>query len=167
MNEYLLTINKFSRPGRKSTRPKTTLTLHWTQWPNGTAHQVRADWESKKDYTGPAKPFGAAHIVIDDTESLLCIPLDEVAYHCGVPIGNETSIGIELCVKDKEGTMSLAALDRAVEVCAELCRQFNIPPEKILRHYDWSKKVCPKWFVDHPDEFEQFKKDVKDLLRPA
>ena len=60
MNEYLLTINKFSRPGRKSTRPKTTLTLHWTQWPNGTAHQVRADWESKKDYTGPAKPFGSA-----------------------------------------------------------------------------------------------------------
>ena len=30
----------------------------------------------------------------------------------------------------------------------------------MIRHYDVTEKICPKYFVDHPDAWEQFKKDV-------
>ena len=31
---------------------------------------------------------------------------------------------------------------------------------KVIRHYDVTGKNCPKYFVEHEDEWEQFKKDV-------
>ena len=30
----------------------------------------------------------------------------------------------------------------------------------MIRHYDVTGKNCPKYFVEHEDEWEQFKKDV-------
>ena len=30
----------------------------------------------------------------------------------------------------------------------------------VIRHYDVTGKICPKYFVEHEDEWEQFKKDV-------
>ena len=30
----------------------------------------------------------------------------------------------------------------------------------VIRHYDVTGKNCPKYFVEHEDEWEQFKKDV-------
>lgn len=184
MTEDLLTVASLSRPGTKSGRPKTSITLHWTEWPKASAKMVRDNWEFKKtleilqdaqgqyaNINGKRVPlanlFGSAHIAIDDRTDLLCVPLDEDAFHTGITIGNQTSIGIELCVLNTLGQMSQAVLERARRLVAELCREYNIPTNKIVRHFDWSNKRCPKWFVDHPDEFEQFKKDVKDLLRPA
>lgn len=184
MIEDLLTIHELSRPGRKSRRPKRSITLHWTQWPKATAKMVRDNWEFKKtleihrDPTGDyvvikgektltADLFGSAHICVDSDTELLAVPLNEDAYHTGVPIGNETSIGIELAVLDMTGRMAPEVVERAVKLCARLCVEHSIDPGKILRHYDWSQKVCPRWYVEHPGDFEQFKKDVKDLLRPA
>ena len=35
----------------------------------------------------------------------------------------------------------------------------------IIRHYDVTGKICPKYFVDHPEEWETFHKDVKNAIR--
>ena len=32
---------------------------------------------------------------------------------------------------------------------------------KNIRHYDVSRKCCPKWFVDNPKEWEKFKKELE------
>ena len=31
----------------------------------------------------------------------------------------------------------------------------------MIRHYDVTGKICPKYFVEHEDAWEQFKADVK------
>ena len=37
----------------------------------------------------------------------------------------------------------------------------------MIRHYDVTGKICPKWFTEHPDAWEQFKQDVAARLHPA
>jgi N-acetylmuramoyl-L-alanine amidase len=42
-----------------------------------------------------------------------------------------------------------------------LCIQFGIDPVwDIWTHNGITGKNCPKWFVDRPEKFEDFKRDV-------
>jgi N-acetylmuramoyl-L-alanine amidase CwlA len=36
--------------------------------------------------------------------------------------------------------------------------------EDVIRHYDITGKICPKYFVDDEDAWMQFKTDVKAIL---
>ena len=47
-----------------------------------------------------------------------------------------------------------------VELVGWLCQRFGLTSEQVIRHYDVTGKNCPKYFVEHEDEWEQFKKDV-------
>ena len=37
----------------------------------------------------------------------------------------------------------------------------------MIRHYDVTGKICPKYFVDHEDAWELFKGDVKAALEKS
>lgn len=54
-----------------------------------------------------------------------------------------------------------------MELCADICRRWELDPQHggLIRHYDVTGKICPKWFVDHPDAWEQFKDDVASAMR--
>ena len=52
-----------------------------------------------------------------------------------------------------------------MNLCAYLCVEFDLKPDDIIRHYDVTGKICPKYFVDHPEEWETFHKDVKNAIR--
>ena len=39
--------------------------------------------------------------------------------------------------------------------------------ENVIRHYDVTGKICPKYFVDHEDAWELFKGDVKAALEKS
>jgi N-acetylmuramoyl-L-alanine amidase CwlA len=47
---------------------------------------------------------------------------------------------------------------------AWLCKKFDLTEEDVIRHYDIKGKICPKYFVEHEEAWEQFKKDVKSRL---
>ena len=49
-----------------------------------------------------------------------------------------------------------------MELCADICKRWRLDPLNggLIRHYDVTRKHCPKWFVDHPADWEQFKRDV-------
>lgn len=36
----------------------------------------------------------------------------------------------------------------------------------MIRHYDVTRKVCPKWFVDAPQEWQKFKEAVAAKMTP-
>ena len=41
----------------------------------------------------------------------------------------------------------------------------KVDPEKdIIRHYDVTGKLCPKYYVEHPDAWEKLKKDAKSRI---
>jgi len=37
----------------------------------------------------------------------------------------------------------------------------------VIRHYDITGKICPKYFVENEDAWKQFKSDVKAVLDNA
>ena len=43
---------------------------------------------------------------------------------------------------------------------AWLCARFGLTSEQVIRHYDVTGKECPKYYVDHPDAWEQMKADI-------
>lgn len=56
-------------------------------------------------------------------------------------ITNSNSIGIEICV-NSDGNYDRAFLN-AVELTKYLMKELNIPLERVVRHYDASRKNCP------------------------
>ena len=39
-------------------------------------------------------------------------------------------------------------------------RQYNIPLENVIRHYDVTGKECPRYYVENPEAWERFRADV-------
>ena len=51
-----------------------------------------------------------------------------------------------------------------VHLTAWLCEKFGLTEEDVIRHYDVTGKICPKYFVDDEDAWITFKQDVKKRL---
>lgn len=132
------------------------LTIHSTANLKSTAQNER-DWlnnASNKTSTG-------FHIAVDDKEAIECIPLNVKAHHAGNSKGNNTSIGLEICESgDRQKT-----LDNAVKVTVKILRQFGWGVDKLRRHYDWSKKNCPRILnYNNWEGWTKFKDDVRKEL---
>lgn len=54
-----------------------------------------------------------------------------------------------------------------VQLTAWLCEKFSLTEEDVIRHYDITGKICPKYFVENEDAWRQFKSDVKAVLDNA
>lgn len=174
VSRNLLTVNPYSRPGDQLLDVRGVV-IHWVNNPGTTALNNRNYWESLKSQANVKKPvYASAHFVIDISGQIVqCIPTSEVGYHAGAlkftyEAGerfdnrpNQHTIGIELCHPDATGRFSQETWCAAVALAAHLCIQFNLNPRHDLwTHHGITGKICPKFFVDHPDAFERFKLDV-------
>lgn len=89
----------------------------------------------------------SAHFMVDDKIVIQLVDVNNIAWHVGdgkgkYGITNMNSIGVELCVnQDAKRDEALKNLKMIVSV---LMRIYNIPKERVVRHYDASKKLCPK-----------------------
>ena len=169
MKVELITLNKYSRPGKKF-HPK-GIAMHWMGDPGATAQQCRNYFDSLK---GGGR-YASAHYCIDAKEAIQCVPLDEMAYHVGshnytglakkryAPYPNSFLIGLELSHQDMTGEFESGTLRNAKIVCANLCERFDFnPTEDIVRHFDITGKFCPKWFVHNTYEWDLFQLSVKE-----
>ena len=159
IKQVLLTPNKYSRPRNKLQKVKKII-IHWVGNANTSAMANRNYFESLKI----KKKFASAHYIIGlEGEILQCIPENEIAYHATT--ANSYSIGIENCHPDWEGQFNSKTYKSLIELCTELCKCYNLDPEKdILRHYDISKKLCPKYYVENTQAWEKLKKDIKNKM---
>ena len=41
----------------------------------------------------------------------------------------------------------------------------DVPPDQVIRHYDVTGKICPKYYVEHEDAWKKFIRDVKLWIR--
>lgn len=175
----LLTVNPFSRPGKTLYALK-AIVVHWVGNAGSGAKQNRDYFESLKSQSlnDAAARYASAHFIVGLAgEVLQCVPTEETAYHAGAKVytpeakgrlghyPNNCTVGIELCHPDTDGHFSAATLDAATELSALLCIQAGIDPLKdIWTHHAVTGKICPKWFVEHPDEFENFKQGVAQAV---
>lgn len=116
------------------------LTVHSTGNPKSTAKNERA-WLTNPSNTSTT----GYHYVVDDKEVIEVAPPNMVMWHAGDGKGNGNmkSIGIEIC----ESGNRQKSLDNAVELIVYLMKVHNIGIDKVVRHYDWSKKNCP-WIMN-------------------
>ena len=66
----------------------------------------------------------------------------------------------ECCHKKENGKFTAQTQAALIQLCTYLCIKFDLTEENLIRHYDVTGKICPKYFVEHPDAWETFKKDV-------
>lgn len=82
---------------------------------------------------------------------------------------NSNSISIELCDDLKDGKIKATegTIANAIELCVNLMLKYNIPPERVIRHFDVTGKICPAYFVEDPAAWLAFKKRLSDAYKSS
>ena len=157
-----LTVNPYSRPGTKREHVR-DIVIHYVANPGTSAIQNRNYFEGLKDQSGSKTVSASSHYIIGaDGTILQCIPLDEVAY--GNYPRNEDTVSIECCHPDETGEFTDETYNSLVQLCAWLCMKFQLDAENVIRHYDVTGKICPKYFVENEDAWSNFKEDVQAAI---
>jgi len=158
ITEDFLEINEYSRPGTKLNKVK-SIFVHYTANPGTSAQQNRSYFANLA--TTHERPASAHFIIGYDGEVVQCIPLDEQAH--AVISRNEDSLSIECCYLDKEDAhFTQATYDTLVHMLAWLTQKYGLSTDDILRHYDCGGKLCPLYYVEHEDAWEQLLMDVEN-----
>ena len=151
----LLTPNEYSRP-QLPLNQVDYIAIHYTANPGATAQNNR-DYFENLATSHEAKV--SSHFVVGlEGEVIQCIPTSEMSY--ATNSRNVDSISIECCHMDDTGVFEQATYDSVVRLAAWLCARFGLTSEQVIRHYDVTGKECPKYYVDHPDAWEQMKADI-------
>ena len=155
----LLTVNAYSRPGTQSDKIE-NIVIHYTANPGTTAEQNRNYFEGLRD---SKKTRASSHFIVGlKGEIVQCVPTWEIAYASNER--NADTVSIETCHKTADGTYTNATYDSMVQLTAWLCEKFGLTEADVIRHYDITGKICPKYFVEDEDAWKQFKTDVKTVL---
>lgn len=153
----LLPINPYSRPGI-ALEQVNGIVIHYVGNPGTTAEQNHSYFENLAQ-TG--ETYASSHFLVGlDGEILQNVPLDEIAYCSNQR--NEDTISIECCHPDDTGEFNQATYDSLVKLTRWLMDYYGLDTSQVIRHYDVTGKICPKSFVDHPEEWEQFLADLQE-----
>ena len=152
-----LTVNPYSRPGEPLEKINGVV-IHYVGNPGTTAHANRNYFESLA--SGLENTYASSHFIVGlEGEVIQCVPLTEIAYASNTRNGD--TVSIEVCHPDETGEFSPVTYQRTVELTAWLCREFRLDPSQdIIRHYDVTGKICPKYYVDNPEAWDGFRADV-------
>lgn len=106
-----------------------------------------ANAQAHFNYFNGGDRSSSADFFVDSTQ-VLCINdyYKYYTWHCGdghgkYGITNRNSIGIEICI-NSDGNQDMA-ITKTISLVKELMKELNIPIERVVRHYDASRKNCP------------------------
>ena len=140
-----------SRTGRHLQGPA-DIVVHYVGNPGTTAKQNR-------NYYNNTNSDVSSHFVVGlDGEIILCIPLNERSAATGER--NIDTISIEVCHPDETGRyndVTYASLQRLV---SWLMQHYGLGREHVIRHYDVTGKLCPLYYVEHPEAWEDFRSSL-------
>lgn len=156
--------NLFSRPD-VTLKQVNNIVIHYVANTNSSAAANRRYFDNLADQD-PQQPgtVGGSHFIVGlEGEVLQIIPLSEITY-AAAPRNFDT-ISIEVCHPDDTGKFSQPTYDSLVRLTAWLCNELDLSSNDLIRHHDVSGKNCPKYYVEHEDEWKQFKRDVKAAMK--
>lgn len=159
LDVQLLTVNEYSRPGIALDEINGVV-IHYTANPGTTAQENRDYFEGLKDSHDTK---ASAHFIVGlEGEIIQCIPTSEIAYASNGR--NSDTVSIECCYENEDGSFNQATYDSVIRLTAWLCARSGLDAEDVIRHYDVTGKMCPVYYVEHPDAWEQFLEDVADSI---
>lgn len=119
----------------------------------------------------------SAHYFVDPKEIYEVVPENRVAWHVGdgggqFGITNQNSIGIEGCQDTSTGKdvwhwdFHPETRKKMIALTVHLMKKYNVPIERVVRHYDASRKMCPgNWQWNNWNKWWEFKADVEKALK--
>ena len=163
ITQCFIHINPVSRPAI-ALDSVDYIVIHYVGNPGSTAMGNREYFDSldNPNVEGAGRQASAQLIVGLEGEVIQCLPLNEVAYATGVADLNRRTISIEVCHPDWEGKFSDVTYRSLVKLTAWLLQQEGLTPDRLLRHHDCSGKLCPIYYVEHPEAWEQLKADIAE-----
>ena len=130
---------------------------------------VGANSEMHYQYFNSGNKNSSAHFFVDNTQILQLVEVKDKAWHVGdggnkYGISNGNSIGIELCI-NSDGNRDVM-LNSTIELIGYLMNTYNISIDKVVRHFDASRKNCPQTMNNNGDwsDWNSFKDRVKKSL---
>lgn len=156
-------ISGHNRPYRRLDGLKAII-IHWTANTNRGANAManRNYFNSIHLDANGNLIYASAHYIVDSTSIVQCLPDDEVGFHVGAKASrytdtahrimggsgspNYVTIGIEMCV-NSDGDFNVTR-SQTVELTRALAKKYSISRENILRHYDITRKDCPRMMLD-------------------
>lgn len=155
----LLTINPYSRPGTKLDKVK-GIVIHYTANPKTSAIQNRNYFEGLKD---SHETSASSHFVIGlNGEIVQCIPTSEMAYASNQR--NKDTIAIECCIEDDSGKFNAKTYQSLLKLTSYLMGKYHLTTKDVIRHYDVTKKMCPKYYVKHPAAWKKLLADIQKYI---
>ena len=155
----LLPLNPFSRPG-DPLQEINGVVIHYVGNP-GTSAQANRNYFANLSLT--AETYASSHFVVGLAgEVVQCVPLSEISYCSNSR--NDDTIAIEVCHPDESGQFSPETLESVERLTAWLCAQFDLDTSQVIRHYDVSGKICPRYYVEHEDAWQDLLAGVQQAI---
>ena len=160
ITEELLTVNPYSRPGLPLERVN-ALVIHYVGNPGTSAEQNRSYFQGLAD---SGETSASSNLIVGLAgETLLCVPLNEIAYCSNSR--NADTVSVEFCHPDETGEPTEETYAALVRLTAWLCGLYGLDPTTdVIRHYDVIGKDCPLYYVRNEDAWLRFRQDVSDAM---
>lgn len=132
------------------------IVIHYVGNPGTTA-------QNNRDFFDKDETEVSSHFVVGlKGEIIQCLPLWERS--AASNNRNKDTISIEVYHPDGTGKFNDATYTSVVKLTAWLLKETGLSGDNVIRHYDVTGKLCPIYYVNNPDKWEAFKKDVKTSL---
>ena len=136
------------------------LVIHDTGNPNRGAGAL-----AHRNYVENNKRGASAHYFVDDNVIVQYVGDSKSAGSVGdgkgkYGITNTNSLSIEMCINSDADYAK--TYKNTVELTKNLMKKFNIPIDRVVRHYDASRKSCPNHMRQNNwSKWWKFKKDIQ------
>lgn len=184
MSVTIIKNTDYSNTTALSNRTIDYIVIHYTA---GSTSRAGTAKNNAVMFSDPAR-YASADFIVDDETIVQYNPdiKNRFCWHCGDnknphsmggkfygKCTNANSIGIEICstnpnwtasdqANSKKWNFTEKAVAKAVELTKYLMQTYNIPADRVIRHYDVSGKLCPGiigWNEDSKDisQWKEFK----------
>lgn len=116
--------------------------------------------QNNRNYFNNPDSTVSAHFVVGlEGEIIQCIPLWEKSSASNHR--NSDTISVEVCHPDETGVFTDETYRSLVDLVAHLCRETGLTADNVIRHYDITGKICPRWFVEDETAWATFLADIR------
>ena len=147
------------------TRSKTTkIAWHYTGASGVKGINTINNWFNSINRGEQGNRYASSHFVCDlDGKIYSYVPMSRIAWTTNS--ANYYSIGIECATIGKDDHYTDEEYVSMVKLGAWLAQYYGLDPRKdFIRHYDVTKKICPRYFVNNSSKWKQFKLDCYNYL---
>ena len=133
------------------------IVVHYVGNPGTTAQQ-------NHDYFGNDGTIVNSHFIVGlSGEIIQCVPIYERSV--ATNHRNKDTISIEVCHPDESGRFNSTTRESLIKLTAWLLKTCKLEVSDVIRHYDVTGKLCPIYYVEHEDAWEQLLEDIDNYIK--